>query len=392
MPSLRLDVINSAQALDRYLPFWSAHAPTPLQSPEWLLAWWSAFENANTQLSVLVVSTQAGEVLGLAPFYLRNHWTDGRSVRFLGSGRACGDFQTLLTKPGLETQVGNFIGQWLSDSQNELKWSLIELEGTTHDDPAIAAMVDTLSRGRCLQHLSPLENTWRLDLSQGWQGFMDCLSKTQRRQTRNLVNRFDKSDNWNIRFVEAIDELPAALAQFIALHQKRWTAVGEPGCFADLRFAKFIQLACSELSKSGRVSIALFEDDGQAMACQFYARDAAGNKYMYQSGRDPQRDADGVGKILNAVAIRQACLEGAGYIDFLRGDENYKGRLGAAPTQCLRWRLVAPALLPRVRHSLRTLGRGVKHQVNTLRASWNRPPASDDLLPNAHASETQTEP
>ncbi len=391
MSSLRLEVIRDQRALTPSLSFWRAQAPTPLQSPEWMLAWWDAFAGPNTQLNIVVVSTEAGGIVGLAPFYLRDDWTDGRSLRFLGSGRACGDFQTLLTAAGFEAQVGAAVGQWLIDSQAQLNWGLIELEGLTQSDPAVAAFVETLKRGRCLQHTTELESTWRLDLSQGWQGFLDGLSKTQRRQTRNWVNRFDKSETWSVRFVYEVDALPAALERCIELHQKRWTSVGEPGCFADARFTQFIERACQQLGNDRRVSIAFFEDDGQPIACQLYLNDSAGNRFMYQSGRDPDRDADGVGRIFNALAVRQACQEGVGFIDFLRGDEIYKGRLGAEPTPCLRVRLVAPALLPRVRHGLRTLGRNVKQHVNTLRASWSRTPAADSLPRVIENSEAHVE-
>ncbi len=391
MSSFQLEVISDPQALAPYLPFWRTQAPTPLQSPEWMLAWWSAFASPNMQLSVLVVSTEAGEVVGLAPYYLRDDWVDGRSLRFLGSGRACGDFQTLLTAAGFEAQVGATVGQWLMDSHARLKWGLVELEGLTQPDSAVAALVETLKRGRCLQHTSQLQHTWRLDLSQGWDGFLGGLSKTQRRQTRNWVNRFDKSEHWSLCLVENEAALPSALEKCIDLHQKRWTAVGEPGCFADARFTQFVEDAFQQLGKDQLITLALLEDDGQPIACHLYVNDSAGNRYMYQSGRDPDRDADGVGRILNALAVRQACQDGVGFIDFLRGDEPYKRRLGAAPTLCLRSRLVAPALLPRMRHGLRTIGRSVKHQVNTLRTSWNRAAGGNNLQRNIDVSQSHVE-
>ncbi len=391
MSSLGLEVISEPQALTPFLAFWRAQAPTPLQSPEWMLAWWHAFASPNSKLSVLIVTTETGEVVGLAPFYVRDDWTDGRSLRFLGSGRACGDFQTLLSTAGYEVQVGATVGHWLIESHSKLNWGLVELEGITQPDPAVAALVETLKLARCLQHTSELEHTWRLDLSRGWQGFLDGLSKTQRRQTRNWVNRFDKSEHWNIRFVDDCEALPAALAQCIDLHQKRWTAVGEPGCFANARFTQFIERACQQLGNERQISIAFLEDGGQPIACQLYVNDSAGNRYMYQSGRDPDRDADGVGRILNSLAIRQACQEGVGYIDFLRGDELYKGRLGATPNKCMRLRLVAPALLPRVRHGLRTIGRSVKHQVNTLRASWNGTPTGENRQHKVETNESRVE-
>ncbi len=370
MPNFRLKVIQDPHALSQVSAFWRDQARTPLQSPEWMLAWWQAMGGPNSELCVLVANADDGQTVGLAPLFLREGWADGRSLRFLGSGRACGDFQTVLASPGHEVSVGAFFGEYLLEAQPKLNWSLLELEGTSPDDAAVNALVSALKRGRCFEQTSPLEHTWRLHLTNGWDSFLDGLSKTQRRQTRNWVNRFDKTDHWRVRIVEEAEHIPAALEQLVELHQRRWTAVGEPGCFADSRFKRFVENASQSLAAYGRVSIALFEEHGQPIACQFYLKDAAGNLYMYQTGRDPERDADGIGRIFNAVAVREACRRGVAYIDFLRGDEIYKGRLGAKPSVCLRQRLIAPALLPRIRNGVKTVGRSVRSRVKTLRERW----------------------
>ncbi len=373
MSHIRLEVIDQTAKLAPFMEFWSRHAPSPMQSPEWLQAWWASHGSSRTQLCVVVVRTADHQTIGLAPFYMRDNWTEGRSIRFLGSGRACGDFQTLLSAPEHAAAVGKAIGDWLLANQSELNWSLLELEGVTDNDPAIGALASRLRRGRCSQYEVDLESTWRLDVTKGWAGFHEGMSKTQRRQTRNLVNRFDKNNDLQVRFVQEPAELHWALSVCVDLHQRRWQAAEEPGCFADSRFHRFIEFACAEMAAQNAISFAVLEDRGVPIACHFYLNDAAGNKYMYQSGRDPAREAEGVGRILNAIAVREACEAGIQFIDFLRGDETYKSRLGATPTRCLRLRLVPPTLLPRLRHGLRTITRQVKHKVERLRKSWNQP-------------------
>ncbi len=388
MPNLRLEVVQDIQTLPKETAFWHQQAPTPLQSPAWMLAWWQAFGGPNSQLYVLVARTDDGQTVGLAPLYLRDGWADGRSLRFLGSGRACGDFQTVLALPGYETSVGTLFGDYLLQAQAKMNWSLIELEGTAQDDAAINALVAALKRGRCFEQTSQLEHTWRLALAEGWEGFLAGLSKTQRRQTRNWVNRFDKTEDWSVRFVEHVDELPAALDVLVELHQRRWNSVGQPGCFADVRFKNFIEAASCSLAAQNKVSIAIFEEQGQPVACQFYLKDEAGNLYMYQTGRDPERDADGIGRIFNAVAVREACRRGVAFIDFLRGDEMYKGRLGAKPSICLRQRLIAPALLPRIRNGVKTVGRSVRKQVEVLRERWGFSVANRRVVEEADVQAT----
>ena len=354
-----------------------------MQSPAWLLAWWDAFANHNTRLSILIVRTNAGEVIGLAPFYLRDHWTDGKTLRFLGSGRVCSDFQTLPSLPGREIEVGTFIGQWLIGAQTKLNWGIVELEGIPHHDAATTALIGALKQARCQSYQSQLESTWRLDLTDGWQGFLAGLSRTQRSQTRNLLNRFDKNSDWSLRIIEEGDALSEALQQCIDLHQKRWNAVGQPGCFADKRFTKFVELASQNLAQDRRFRIVTLEDRGVPMASHIFLLDAAGNQYMYQSARDPSRDAQRVGQILNALEVRLATEEARGFIDFLRGDETYKQRMGAVAANCLRVRVVAPRLVPLMRHSLRTLGRHMNQQVIAIREHWKKVPAAENHEPSA---------
>ncbi len=371
MPQTQLEIVDRSDKLTPYLEFWSRHAPTPLQSPEWLLAWWAAFQSTGSKLCVVGVKTDGDQIIGLAPFYLRDNWTEGRTIRFLGSGRACSDFQTLLSAPGQAAIVGKSIGSWLLANRHELNWSLLELEGVADNDVAIDELTRQLRFGRCFQQQVELEHTWRLNLSGGWAGFHQGLSQTQRRQVRNQVNRYVKREEWQVRYLRDTTELAWALKVCIDLHQRRWQAIGKPGCFADRRFQRFIELACKKMVVQQAISFAVLEERGLPIACHLYLHDSAGNRYMYQSGRDPNFETEGIGRILNAISVRDACDAGINFIDFLRGDEIYKHRLGACPSRCLRLRIVPPALLPQLRHGLREISRNVKHRIERLGQTWN---------------------
>jgi CelD/BcsL family acetyltransferase involved in cellulose biosynthesis len=391
MSPLRLEVIDRPASLAPYLQFWREHAPTPLQSPEWLLSWWQAYQSLNSQLSVLAIHGADNQVLGLAPFCMRETWSAGRVIRFLGSGHACVDFQSLLTANGQEQTVGIEVARWLLSHRSQLGWSLLELEGATEHDPALAALGEHLCSAGCLLQQTLLENTWRLDLSDGWSGFLSRLSKTQGRQTRNLLNRFDKRQSWTLRLVREQADIPAALNACIDLHQRRWLSSNKAGCFADPRFRQYIIKACDQLAVRSGVCIALLEESGQPIAAQLCVQDESGNLYMYQSGRDPSRDADAVGRVLNLLLARYACEARLQFIDYLRGDELYKARLGAQPARCLRLRYVPPAILPRFRHGVRSISRSLKQQWVEVRQGWLPSSAPPTVLPT-HPSEPPFRP
>jgi CelD/BcsL family acetyltransferase involved in cellulose biosynthesis len=363
----RLTLITKESDLGPYVDAWRRWAPTPMQSPEWMLAWWSAFQTPATSLNVLIAHDDRGRPIGLAPLYLRESWAIGPSLRFLGSGKACSDFQALLSEPGYETQAADQVADWLIQAAEQRAWGLLELEGISENDPATRQLMARLQTYGCKLHHTDLESTWRLDLSGGWDGFLANLSTTQRRQTRNLLNRYGRNEKLTVQSATASGETHEALQRCVDLHQRRWHADGQPGCFADRRFRSFVEKAVDGLAARKQIQIINLEDQGIPIAALLFLRDPAGNLYMYQSGRDPQREKDNVGRVLNALAIRAACEAGVEYVDYLRGDEIYKARLGASPARCLRVRVVAPAKLPRLRHGLWTLGREMKNRAQELR-------------------------
>jgi len=66
-------------------------------------------------------------------------------------------------------------------------------------------------------------------------------------------------------------------------------------------------------------------------------------------GRDPRFDDVRAGWLLNLAMIEAAIDEGAEEFDFLRGDEEYKARLGAVPVPQCRMIVTTRGMLNRVR-------------------------------------------
>ncbi len=359
------EVVRHQAQLGTCLDSWRRLAGSPMQSPEWMLGWWAAYGSPASSLSVVVVR-RGQRVIGLAPFYLRGGWCLGRTLRFLGSGKACSDFQTLLAESGEEKAVASSVADWLTTAGGEAGWDAIELDGVCRRCPAISHLLGRLDRYECILESSQLESTWRLDLTGGWDGFLSRQSKTQRRQSRNLTNRFEKSAELSYRTASTPESIPDALAICIDLHQKRWNAVGKPGCFVDPRFEVFLERASAGLARHNQFEVTVLEEKGKPLAAQIFLRDVAGGAYLYQTGRDPDKDAARVGRILNLISIKRACAAGIQSIDYLRGDEIYKSRLGAQPAECWRLRAIAPSPLPRLRHTAWSLGQGLKQHAKSL--------------------------
>ena len=77
----------------------------PFRSFEWAESWWRHYREPGWQTYLLKVEDAAGQLVGIAPWYLSRSPIAGRAIRFLGSGEACSEYQSILARPGHEAVV-----------------------------------------------------------------------------------------------------------------------------------------------------------------------------------------------------------------------------------------------------------------------------------------------
>ena len=390
MPAMaKIEVIDNESALRQLSAQWNelSAAATPMQSPAWMLAWWDAYRAPQNRLYVLAARGDDGKLIGLVPWYQQTSLTLGTTLRFLGSGRACSDFQTILCNSADQTSVVASVVDWLSQvnrvpatstAHKSQRWDLLDLEGVSSGDAVMQSFIDGMAARGHVTHRRPTENTWRLDVSGGWQGYLSRQSKTQRSQARNFINRFEKNAELTMRFSsEQPQHAEPMITALIELHQRRWQAVGQPGCFADPRMSAFFENAIREMLAQGQAEITLLERNGQPVAGHVWLTQSDA-LYMYQSGREPQEEPNRVGTIANALVIRWASENGFQMIDFLRGDEPYKAKLRAEPTLSHRVRVVARANFSELRHKVWLACRGLKSRLQELRKPNTNPPVNKE--------------
>ena len=145
-------------------------------------------------------------------------------LQWLGSGKACTDFQSVVAAAGDQPLVQQALANWLLDRQQAGPWNTLELDGIA-DLNQLEPVLERLRDAGCPLEQVARESTWRVDLSEGWAGFMAGLSKTQRAQARNLLNRFDKSHDYSFRVVRGAETATAlwkARSNFISSGGERW--------------------------------------------------------------------------------------------------------------------------------------------------------------------------
>lgn len=376
--------VASVAELAKFESQWNALAgAAPFLRWEWLEPWWRhygvrrASARGDCELATLVVQDDAGEVVGIAPWYLSNSPSQRRVLQFLGSGEVCSDYQSVLCHPGSEAAVAVALADWMTGAEGTgVAWDALLLSGVAADDAVIGQLTAELARRGCLAEQRPGLNCWRLPLPATWAEYEAQLSKSHRKQIRRLLKRWADGQRVRVHRVEHVDELPRATAILQHLHQRRQQAKGEAGCFSSPDFTAFHRDAMLRLLRTRELWLQWLELDGRPVAVD-YAIATGGVVYCYQGGLDPDAIDEEPGRLGVLALLQRAMEEGFQAVDFLRGDEPYKAHFRAQPVACVEHRVVANRTSARLRHRVWQAGQGLKAWVKAVKPNGEKrcPPA-----------------
>ena len=352
----------------------------PFRSWAWASNWWRHYGHdpgeprSKTSLFILGVLDRAGELIGIAPWYVEKSAAGGRVVRFLGTGEVCSDYLSVLSRPGMEDPVTTALADWLSRAHfaraeqpagtDQNRWDLLELTGVDGEDAAVRRLAERLeARGNTVRRRAG-PNCWRIELSASWEEYLDRLSKDHRKQIRRSVRGLLASGRVTVHSVERVEDLPRAQDVLIDLHQRRRRSLGEPGCFTSSRFTAFHRQVMPDLLRNGQLHLDWLELDGRPVAAE-YRLAGQGVVYAYQAGVDPDSLEHSPGRLSHITVLRRAIEQGYRAVDFLRGDEPYKAHWRAEPRPSLEIRVVPARPAAQLRHGVWLAGAGVKQWIRS---------------------------
>lgn len=298
----------------------------PMRQPEWLLSWWEAYAASDAEL-YLLLAYQDDRLVGLIPWY---RLKSERQLRLLGDGEVCTDYNGVLCSADEDASAINaaFV-TWLIEhcKDREVGWDTIYMEGIPRSDLLTRDLRNSLvATGSATMERNTM-NTWCLDLAGGWDGYLTRSSKDTRKRLRR---RLESLSSVQVQCVSSEIDWKTFYPILVDLHQKRRNSLGEPGCFADLRFKSFLESASKRMLQLGQLQAFYLEKDGYPLAAEIGYRSPT-HWYCYQGGIEPNALELEPGKMANVWIMSQSQSQGIRAIDFLRGDEPYKKQLKADP-------------------------------------------------------------
>jgi hypothetical protein len=348
----------------------------PFRRWEWLESWWRNYGHDRGQprrhfeLFILAAIGQDQNLLGIAPWFLERTTSQGRLVRFLGSGETCSEYQSVMCRKGTEEPLAIALADWLTahaiDVRDPDRWDVLKLGSVETDDLPIGRLLHHLEQRGNAVYRQPGMNCWRLALPGGWEEFLARRTKSHRKQLRRLDRDYFRSGRATMHWVHDQQQLDAAFAALVDLHQRRWRTRGEHGCFSSPRFSNFHREVAPRLLAAGSLLMSWLELDSRPVAAEYHLA-GPGLVYAYQSGIEPMALGQQPGRLSNLATIRRAIERGDRAMDFLRGDEPYKAHWGAVPRRMCEFRVVPARRAARVRQSLLSAG---GNMIDWLKSGW----------------------
>ncbi len=364
---MQLQLIDSLKSLRKIETAWNAlPLPSPLQSPAWLVSWWEAYGEDDPQLELSVLAIWDGERLaGLAPFYVKNHPYLGRTLRWLGDGRASTDHSTILIasaedEPAVVTAVADWISEGASDH-----WHRLRLEAIDRGDRPCEELCRLLDEKSFDTEWINDVGSFPAPLAEDWESYLGSLSKNRRKKFRRWTREWFDTGRAEVEVVSSIEELRAMWPELVRLHNERREGMGKEGVFSCPQFDHFHQLASERLFERGQLYMALLRLDGEPMAIEYAPQDDRA-VYAYQGGISTEGLDKDAGHISMIALAKHAIESGYACLDLLRGDEPYKSSWRAeqlpARTLHVRPRTFAGSLERFVGNTYRSL-RDAKKQL-----------------------------
>lgn len=343
----------------------------PFSDWDWCHSWWSAYGD-DRELYVLV-ATDDSHVVGIAPWCLEKSATRGRRVKFLGTGHACTDYVSILATPEQQDRVTNAFANWLLKANEATErantWDFLSFEGVLRDSSSMNALRGAMEViGHTTHDDAPLR-CWRLNVGADWDGYLSSLgSKSKRRKVRDVRRKYIENGRSNFQVATSDSQFEEYFNDFVLLHQMRRESLGECGCFASSEFSTFLEALSRHYFAQGRLLLTRLKIDNELAASSLGIQDA-GTHYMYQTGMAPSMSEHSPGWIMNVQNILHAQQQGLTSIDYLRGDEPYKERLGAVPIEMDKFRIVGRRASSVILDSAWLLRSEVKQTLPTF-GSW----------------------
>jgi len=289
----------------------------PFLTPLWSQLWLSHF-GRKLEVKALVPRSSAGDPIGLGVFSDFGMGGGKRGLTLLGSMDVW-DYRDLILPTGKEEEALDTLSLFWSEEP----WEELEFSGISEFSPTLRFLPALLRACGFQVTQTVQEVSIYLDLPPAWDDFLAHLDSKDRHELRRKMRRLERESSFEIREGQE-ENLAERMDAFLDLHRKSRRDKAE---FMTPEMEDYFREIALRFREKGWLSLPFLRAEGKDAAAYFSFR-YQGVEYVYNSGYDPEVARLSPGIVLAADCIRRAMESGMTVFHFLRGQEDYKYRLG----------------------------------------------------------------
>ena len=307
---------------------------TPFSRYEYLSEWWKTLgggEWKNAKL-VLVSASENDELVGIAPLFIDEY--DGQQALLLIGSIEISDYLDLIVREADLPQFLTGLIDFLASSLPEA-WSAIDWYNLPDSSPTFAALKADAEQCGWNYREEIYQPTPRIALNGSFDDYLANIDKKQRHEIRRKMRRAAESGRVHFRIVDKGSDIEPELESFFDL------MVQDPNKALFLKDVMRDQMSTSirTAHEYGYLWLGFLEIDGTKAAATL-CFDYKNKLWGYNSGVSRDFMDLSPGWVIMGHTIQWCCENGRHEFDFMRGDEEYKYRMGGVNKYVMRARIV----------------------------------------------------
>jgi CelD/BcsL family acetyltransferase involved in cellulose biosynthesis len=309
-------------------------ADTPFSRHEYLSEWWKTLGGSEWKDArlVLISASESGQLVGIAPLFIEEY-DDEQALLLIGSIEIS-DYLDLIVR---EADLSRFLSGLLNFLTSSItdNWSAIDWYNLPDNSPTLAALkVESEKRG--WNHYEEIYRpTPRIALNGSFEDYLMSIDKKQRHEVRRKMRRAAESGRVRFYIVDKGTSIESELESFFHL------MVQDPNKALFLKDVMRDQMSNTirTAHANGYLWLAFLEVDGVKAAATL-CFDYKSKLWGYNSGVSRDYMDLSPGWVIMGYDIQWCCENGRREFDFMRGDEEYKYRLGGVNRFVMRAKVV----------------------------------------------------
>lgn len=293
---------------------------TVFQMHQWYLTWWNVF-GSDRRLNVLRVTNNA-RLVGIAPFMLSGRSGRG-TLEFMGAGNT--DYADIIADREVKHDVIRAVVDYLTEHRSD--WDEIVLSQITERSLTIPSLREVLAGSGLSYRIDEIEQCYAYVYEgpdEDRKSFDAGIGNY--RNLRNSVNYFNKNGGMAYESITNRAEIERRLPEVFMFHWNRWKETLTPSKFLNQADRDFYYEITRTFAPLGIARLETLSMGGRAVA-YVYSFNHKNNIYLYTSALNIVHNKKSPGIVLYYQITDLYIRNGFDSVDYLRGGEQYKGRL-----------------------------------------------------------------